>query len=367
MFRRLLCLVALCIVHPLPASAAEFDRAKYCMDGITGFVRFRQDFVSVRRLQVTPPQYPRDEERLLGEGWVTFDMTIGKDGVPTVHGVRDRLGSKRFVAAAEQAVKTWRYTPATLKGNPVEQYGVVQTVLFRFDAANPLAADHPEAVDQFKSARSSLLSGDARGAVDIVEKALTGVDGRSNMNLYEQAKFSLMAAMAYSRLGEPQRAWKHARRAIFGDGEFLSKDDAGRAWRLHRILSIANGDYLKTLCEEKRPAIAARGADTVSDAELERVEAEVRKAAATPDVLSLPAVLAPADNGGVWEHPLLRRKFGFDAIRGEVTDFRLVCTREIVEGKVDPTLSWSVPDSAGPCTIFVNGTPGSGFTFLEDW
>jgi protein TonB len=49
---------------------------------------------------------------------VRFRATIGKDGVPT--NLKALSGDARLIQAALQAIRQWRYRPATLEGQPIE-------------------------------------------------------------------------------------------------------------------------------------------------------------------------------------------------------------------------------------------------------
>jgi TonB family protein len=65
------------------------------------------------------PTYPKEARAKKIEGTVVLDVTIGKDGaIENIHVVKSP--DKRFSESALDAVRTWRYRPYLLNGNPIE-------------------------------------------------------------------------------------------------------------------------------------------------------------------------------------------------------------------------------------------------------
>jgi protein TonB len=83
------------------------------------------------RSELQPP-YPASEQRAENEGSVTVRIVIGADGrVKQVEKVR-ATSDAFFRATEQQALRHWRYKPATLDGKPMESRTTV-TVRFRLD------------------------------------------------------------------------------------------------------------------------------------------------------------------------------------------------------------------------------------------
>jgi protein TonB len=79
------------------------------------------------------PPYPASEQRAENEGSVTVRIQIGTDGrvksVEKVRGASDAF----FRATEQQALRHWRFKPATIDGRPVESRKTM-TVHFRLTA-----------------------------------------------------------------------------------------------------------------------------------------------------------------------------------------------------------------------------------------
>ncbi len=339
-----------------------------CLTSFDGQTALLPGFVPAKAIQKTAPSYPKGMEEQLGEGWVVFDFHVSQAGEVQELELSDRLGSQAFVDAAEKAVRSWRYQPATLNGVAITQYTQRASFEFRFPKEPKPSAEHALAVEQYQTARRALLNGEAAKAITILEAALAGVDGKNSMNLYEQSKFSLMLATAYYVAKNYPRAHLHAGRAAFADGEFLEPADAARANRLFHLLSIEAGGYAPVLCGKPKPQPPQSGDDIIAQPTLDALEAEVIRVASVPGTMAVPATIGPLGAGkNGWRHRLIRRTFAFADIQGDVGTFKLTCTTKIMSDTVNDKAEWSVPDSAGVCYLLVDGAPGATFKLLQAW
>jgi hypothetical protein len=73
------------------------------------------------------------------------------------------------------------------------------------------------------------------------------------------------------------------------------------------------------------------------------------------------------DAPAVWRHRLLRSKFWFTEIKGDVKSYRLACAGTAHEAAVDTETLWDVPSKAGACMLRVEGAPGATFKLVEEW
>lgn len=94
-------------------------------------LRVEGDVQPPKRLAGDPPAYPEDARKDRVVGKVVLQTVIDKAGeideVEVVESVDERLS-----AAASDAVRTWRFAPATLEGRPVAVYYNL-TINFRLD------------------------------------------------------------------------------------------------------------------------------------------------------------------------------------------------------------------------------------------
>lgn len=92
----------------------------------------RKEATMLASSELQPP-YPASEQRAQQEGSITVRILIGTDGrvksVEKVRGTSDAF----FRATEQQALRHWRFKPATVDGRPVESRKVM-TVHFRLTA-----------------------------------------------------------------------------------------------------------------------------------------------------------------------------------------------------------------------------------------
>jgi periplasmic protein TonB len=79
-----------------------------------------------RRVSGAEPQYPAIARAARVQGTVVLNATISKAG--TIENLRVMTGPAMLVPAAEEAVRTWRYRPYSLNGEPVEVETTVRVI-----------------------------------------------------------------------------------------------------------------------------------------------------------------------------------------------------------------------------------------------
>ena len=86
---------------------------------------------TIRSGDLQPP-YPASEEEMQREGKVTVRVTIGVDGRVKAAEKVSATSEAFFSATQRHALRSWRFSPATVDGRPVESTKVL-TVHFRID------------------------------------------------------------------------------------------------------------------------------------------------------------------------------------------------------------------------------------------
>ena len=77
-----------------------------------------QEVIPGKLIQSVKPEFPTKARLLHVGGTVLLDAVIGKDG--TIRFLHVIQGHPLFAQAAMAAVKTWRFTPYTLAGEPID-------------------------------------------------------------------------------------------------------------------------------------------------------------------------------------------------------------------------------------------------------
>jgi TonB family protein len=85
-----------------------------------GPIRVGGNVQAARLVQQVRPVYPADLQAEGIEGTVLLSALISKDGTPSSVTPQNTSVNAEFVAAAQDAVKQWRYQPTLLNGEPID-------------------------------------------------------------------------------------------------------------------------------------------------------------------------------------------------------------------------------------------------------
>jgi TonB family protein len=344
---------------PVPLAQPALKEVQLCDGG--GVVR---GFVPAKATSRPSPVFPDADVSNDSEGWVRIGFTIDSEGSTRNVAVLDRVGSARMISAAISAVKNWDYKPATLNGQPADQFSNTAEILYELHTGQTKPV-HDNVIKLYERGRDLVNKGQYAEGIAVLESAK-----EERLNLFELATISFALAYAYQQSNEPHKALPHIRHAMIEDGRFLEKRIANPAKRLRIRLEARAGNLRYVACA---PQLAdtddfdPKGADRK---DLSRIVASTTTLLKSTSPLVKAAKIEPPadeDDPGMWEHDLIRRKFSFAAVTGELTKFRANCIVHLVEDEVKIAQQWSTPEFSGPCTLRVWGTPGTTFKLVEEW
>ncbi|MFM9862614.1 MAG: energy transducer TonB [Micropepsaceae bacterium] len=344
---------------PAPLTSVAVKEVQLCDGG--GVVR---GFVPAKAKSKPPPVFPDSDASSDSEGWVKIGFTIDSEGSTRNVVVLDRVGSSRMISAAISAVKNWDYTPATLNGQPADQFNNTAEILYELQTGQSRAV-HDNVIKMYETGRDLVNKGKYAEGIAILQSAK-----EERLNMFEQAMISFALAYAHALSSNPQKALPEVRHAMIEDGRYLEKRIANPAKRLRIRMEALAGNPRYVACA---PALAdtddfdPSGADRKdlqriisSTTTLLKSTAPYVRAARVPDPVK-------EDDPGVWEYDLVRKKFSFAAINGALTKFRVNCVVHLVEDDVKLANQWSTPEFSGPCILRVWGEPGTTFKLVEEW
>ncbi len=321
-------------------------------------------FVPAKATNKPPPTFPEFDASHDSEGWVRIGFTIDTEGSTRNVVVLDRMGSERMISAAISAVKNWDYKPATLNGQPADQFNNTAEVLYELQTGQTRAV-HDNVIKLYEDGRDLVNKGKYSEGIAILESAT-----EERLNLFEQAMISFALAYAYQLSNNPQKALPFIRHAMIEDGRYLEKRIANPAKRLRIRLEAVAGNPRYVACA---PSLAETddfdptGTDRKDLTRIISSTVTLLKSI-TPYVRAARVPESASDgHPGVWEYDLIRKKFSFTSITGTLTKFRANCVVHLVEDDVKLASQWSTPEFSGPCTLRVWGEPGTTFKLVEEW
>jgi TonB family protein len=291
-----------------------------------------------RLLKPRPPAYPPEARSSGQEGWVILSYTVGTDGSVIDPIVEDSSGVASFEKAALQSARRYRYTPATWNGKPVEQCAAKIKFSFHLDHRNPRVAR-----SSFKKSYLAAVALIEEKRVAEAEIAVDEMMAKGAWTNYESSKLWLLRAVIQSSKDDQVGQLRSLRRAAFSHGKYIEPENYPLVLRSIFGLEVGQRQYLAALGTY---AMLKNIKPEVVDPALEKVVLQIRGAIN-------------------WQHELLRRKFAFNDIKGDVGRFELRCDWKRVVDDVSTEKTWEVPMDWGWCQMFVFGEVGAKVTLVE--
>jgi TonB family protein len=303
------------------------------------------------------PQYPRRMVDLGGEGWVAMSFVVQRDGT-----VRDPVvvdsSRREFEQAALDAVRQFRYDPAEVDGEAVEQVVPLYRIAFVLEPASQAARLN------FRRRFGQIERLIERGELDQAAVQLAQMEATGRLNLYEDAFYWWVQAMYHGAKGEQYLRRESLRRAI----AYAGKDGiSGLPEAVHlRGLAFLYQDYVGTgeyaAALDAYEQLVSRAGPGKDDPGL-RAHAETLRALLAGDAMI--QAQGYIHDERPWAYALSRDGFEFADIDGELQRLSLWCEQRAVEMNIEPESSWQVPESWRPCRIYVRGSVGTTFKLIE--
>jgi TonB family protein len=309
------------------------------------------------------PRYPEEALQLGREGWVIVSYVVAEDGSVIEPMIEDSTSDQAFENAAIDAVGRWRFEPATLNGEPVEQSMTRVRIVFAMQGVEPGVSR------DFRRNLEEIQAGLGAGDLAKVEEILTEIEFERRRNLTEDAWYwwSKFVYLDASGSTDVDAKIDSLKKAVGYEIDYLPPDTfITAAQRLYAIQAQAFdlGAAMSTYARLRDSSAAKRSASYASAlAALEPSYQRIVDAIAEPNTLAFNGRIGEHD---YWVHTLLRRSFSLAGIQGRVSVVDVRCDRgtrrydTLAEGNV-----WNVPASWGECGIYIGGDVGTTFTFNE--
>jgi TonB family protein len=314
-------------------------------------------FQAAELADAEPPKYPYSRAVSAFEGWVALAFVVTAEGAVRDVQVLDSSGDREFEDAAVAAARQFRYEPARIDGEPVEQAVPTFRIIFRLDEEGS-----PGITPAFRRRAREIGRMIETGRIDAAHEALASFAERPRRTLAEDAIYWWLRAAHDGARGDTLARQESLRRAVaIGDtddtqlpGEYyldalgMLYAEYARAGELHSALETYER-IAKHLEPDAPPANLTAHAGQIravlaSDAEL----------LARAQLQSYP-----------WVHRLTRNSFQFVHVEGHLHSFNLWCDRRAQQLEASVDAAWFVPAAWGACTLILNGEPGTRFGIWE--
>jgi TonB family protein len=323
-----------------------------------------ETFVAITPIERTNPAYPTRSLQYGNEGWVMLSFVVTETGEVEEAMIEDSSGVEAFELAALDAISRWRYTPATVNGEPVAQS--MQKTRITFALEGPAVGATPRFENAYRRVKRLLDASDYAAAGPLLEE----IELRGRHNLYEDSLFWALKYGYLEGVQSPDTAQKlRALELALGHqaDEYLPPDIfIAVAQRLY-VLQVQAVDFsaAQSTFERLRDSEHAKKSSQHARAiaELTPTYEQIEQVIAGPQLLPVKAEIGQYD---YWDHDFMRRSFSIANVNGRIEAVDVRCERgttRLDSGSANAV--WQVPESWGECGAYIKGDPGTTFTFQE--
>jgi TonB family protein len=308
--------------------------------------------------------FPSSEADAGIEGWVEVSYVIKPDGTVGETIIENSSGRKAFERATIRSIKNWRYEPATMNGEPIEQCHTRVRIMFTLEEGPHWNRGAKKSVKNHYKRAQQLLK---NGKLDETQTKIDEIATRFTTNHYERSRLSILRSMLQEKQGDMKAKLESLQVAAPTDGEFLEPEVY--AMVLLNIFDLQirfqqYADALKTFEKLEQLDI-----DSETEAKLKQVVDRIDEIRTSDQILAIEGEIGEAreeNNGeGTWFHTLFRHTAGIEAVSGSLERVELRCDWRRVKAKPEKGRAWRIPPDWGDCSIYVFGEPGSTFQLLE--
>lgn len=296
-----------------------------------------------------PENYP-------SEGMVLMYATISKDGTLKDMKVVRVIGPQVFADNALEAVKDWRYQPATRNGTPVDRSNWEIEARFTYQENLTGARD---AV--FRKVRKAIgLSNESKYSESIA--LLLPILSMPHLTFYEREVASLQLAINYFNLGDIATANEYLDDiAVLGD-RYLSKSLRPVFWRMAAIANASTGQFLEAKESfDKLNALQPVASDDPLRKVMQNVDEQLGGGKAVVAAVRIPkSGVMPS-----WRHKVLRPNFSILDVKGKLDRLRITCGEHLTETTYGDQAEWHIPKNWNKCELVIYGDPGTTFTLSQ--
>ena len=325
----------------------------------------------LRRAEIEPLKYPRRQRVKGREGWVYMNFMVDTQGKPYEIEVADSVGGKAFEEAAVKAAETWRFEPATLNGVAIDA-GHGQRATFELIGPNPKPIRKA-----FAERYQLIIEAIAQQDRITADKWITSLDeswskqgkNRRNrlasleaQNLYEDVALHHALYKYYEVWGNDEEQLKALYRVVGREKEphYLPEFEFVSALRNIFVLQVRQKRYAGAL--GTWDVLQAQALEKDQLASLERVVQQIYDLRDGARPFSR---IGEITNNARQGHGLLKKKFSFKDIDGELAELKLYCEKGFVGFRFQQGTQYTVRDNLGNCGLTVIGNPGTTYTLVE--
>ncbi|MBE1302354.1 MAG: TonB family protein [Alteromonadaceae bacterium] len=304
-------------------------------------------------LERVSPTYPVSAARRGKEGWVQVSFVVDEEGNVVDPVIHDSSGVHGFEKASLNAVKKWKYTPAMVDGEPVEQCH--SRVKLSFKMRDSKASVTRKFKSKYKEASKLISAKDFDAATTIIEE----LEQREQYNFTESNYLWVLQALLAEGQQDNEKMLSALARIKFSGKGYLNDT---LYMSMMQKLFVTN---LKTnrlaYATEAYNVIKEHAPDSDVAVKLAPYQKKIEDYIASGNPL---VISGNIDDGKSWSHKLVRSEFELVSEKPlDRVEIRCDNKRSTYNSVMGNT--FTIPEKWGQCMVYVNSDPGVSFTLSE--
>lgn len=307
----------------------------------------------------TAPLYPSSELRKGQQGWVDLNYVVTKEGAVIEPVVEASSGSRAFERAAINTVKRWRYEPALLDGEPIQQCKTRVRISFALEGSETGVSR------RFHRTYKKINKAVDRGDIDSAALELEDAFQLKGLTLGELSWLWALRVRIAGIQGDREQQLNAVRRALAVPHDVIPDKLRSGLLTTRVVLEIYKNNFAAAL-DTYSKLKEIEGADTSGlDPIVDNIEALVAS-----DQLLVSAAEIGRDQScetcaSQWRYKPMRRAIEITDIDGTLGNLELRCEWQRYVDEAREDVAWEIPASWGDCSVVVFGETGSTFKLVE--
>lgn len=309
-----------------------------------------------KRIKSLDPTYPIDAARGGQEGWVDVRFIINEQGKVVDPHVVSSTGVKSLEKEALNAIKHWRYEPATLNGQPFELSENYATLAFFL--SNPTKKTSKKFYRKYKRMLKALEDNN----LALSQSTFSELDSGAKWNLFENLLLLQVKYQIALHLDDRPAQYEAIKEVTAADSneKYLDEGVFLEFLRLRFITAIQNEYYYDAYSTLVRLKEREDANDVLE--QLARPSSELENYIKGDQVIVSKGKLR---FGKPFSQKMYREQFSITDVKGDLSALRVRCETKTAVYSFEKDRIWQAPVDAEKCVIWVYGMEGAEFTIVE--
>lgn len=300
-----------------------------------------------------PPDYPVSAARNKKEGWAVVSFVVDKEGNVIDPILEGSSGVSAFEKASLRAVSKWKYSPAEMNGEKIEQCKTRVRIDFRFPDSDGVSR-------RFRSRYQDTLREISEGNLDRASDLISELETAKKRTWDENGYLWIAKAYYHEARGEVSKyksalvkLHTHKQGGISNDLYFAMLQKLYVVYLKENRLAEAQSlfDEIANIAPEHPTTLALKSYDEkvneiVLGNELIQVNGDIQSSKG-------------------WSYRLARNQFEIEVQNGVLDKVEIRCDNKRASYTSVKQHNFTIPKSWGQCTVFADGQQDTQFSLFE--